>query len=209
MPERIYDNRICDRLKVASWILEFIELLISILILGITISAAQGMKTDLGFPNIPGKLAYNIAIAALTIFVLLPVFILDVFVRNSSSFWYRLNHIQRPWPRVSIIVLFIGLWIGCIASSFYNCSDLCSASGNCFESIRYATFFCDCSGPISSNCPFESTAEPRTGRYEATEALDVLLVVFFFASAFVVGAFHWVWEYEERPYSPGIEVLDQ
>jgi len=62
MPPRIYDNRVCDRLKVASWILEFLELLLSVIILGITGSAAQGMKSDLGFPNIPGKLAYNIAI---------------------------------------------------------------------------------------------------------------------------------------------------
>jgi len=209
MPKRVYDNRVSDRLKVASWILEFLELLLCVIILGITQSASEGMKNDLKFPNIPKKLAYNISIAALTILILLPLFILDVFVYRRTSFWYRWNHIHRPWPRVSLNVAFIGLWIGCIISSFYNCSDLCTASGNCFDSIKYATLSCDCFGPSSSNCPLEGTSEPRTGRYQATEAFDVLLVVFFLTSAFVMGAFHWVGEYEEGPHAQGIQIVDQ
>lgn len=62
--EILYDNRVWERLKIAFWILEFLELLLCIIILGITGSAAEGMKNDLRLPNIPGKLGYNIAIVS-------------------------------------------------------------------------------------------------------------------------------------------------
>jgi hypothetical protein len=43
-----------------TWILEFLELILSIIML--LSSASEGMKHDLLFAKIPGKLAYNIAI---------------------------------------------------------------------------------------------------------------------------------------------------
>lgn len=49
-------------LRNACLILEALELIICIIILGITGSAADGMKNDLGLANIPGKLGYNIGI---------------------------------------------------------------------------------------------------------------------------------------------------
>lgn len=60
----IESKSINNRLKIAFWILEIIELIMSIIILGITSSASSGMTDDLGFKSIPGKLGYNIAVVS-------------------------------------------------------------------------------------------------------------------------------------------------
>ena len=56
----IYNKTISDRLRISFWILEVFELIFCSIILGITGSASVGMKSDLGFEKIPGKLSYNI-----------------------------------------------------------------------------------------------------------------------------------------------------
>jgi hypothetical protein len=48
--------------RIARRVLEVIEFVLSIMILGITGSASVGMKSDLGFAGIPGKLSYNIGV---------------------------------------------------------------------------------------------------------------------------------------------------
>ncbi len=148
---------------------------------------------------------------------LLVLFLLDVFRTSRSTTWYRWNNWNRPWVRVSLNILFIALWIGCVASSFYTCSDLCSAAGGIYSWIRYATLCCDCSiDAITTSCYNElsssasQTVEQRTGRYEATQALDILLVVVLIASTFVLGAFQWVKEYDDpnRPPTPVTDTVE-
>ena len=60
----IESKSINNRLKIAFWILEIIELILAIITVGITSSASSGMTSDLGFKSIPGKLAYNIAVVS-------------------------------------------------------------------------------------------------------------------------------------------------
>jgi len=50
--------------RIARRILEVFEFILCIMILGITGSASVGMKSDLGFAKIPGKLSYNIGVVS-------------------------------------------------------------------------------------------------------------------------------------------------
>ena len=60
-----YSNRKAfKRVRTWFWIFEILELLLSIAILGVTGSAAQGLKDDLNFPSPPSKLSYNIALVS-------------------------------------------------------------------------------------------------------------------------------------------------
>jgi hypothetical protein len=77
-------------------------------------------------------------------------------------------------------LFFTGLWIGAIASSFYTCGDLCSATEFDDGWIKYATLCCDCSTQSFSDiCDAaikpRNDIEQRSGRYEATQGLDILL----------------------------------
>jgi len=53
---------LASQVRAARRILEVFELLISIIIIGITVSASSGMTNDLGLARIPGKLKYNIGV---------------------------------------------------------------------------------------------------------------------------------------------------
>lgn len=93
--------------------------------------------------------------------------------------WFGYDRtIREPWPKIAVNLLCMGLWVGTIPASFYTCSDLCSAAGSGIAQIRFATLYCTCP---SSQFEYWSRAleiggtEQRSGRYEATEALDILL----------------------------------
>jgi hypothetical protein len=58
-------RKIFKRLRLAFWIFEILECLMSIAILGLTGSSAWGMQNDLDFAGIPSKLGYNIAIVSI------------------------------------------------------------------------------------------------------------------------------------------------
>ena len=49
------------RLITILWVSVFFEFVLTIATLGVTASAAQGFRQNLDYPDIPGKLAYNIA----------------------------------------------------------------------------------------------------------------------------------------------------
>lgn len=90
------------------------------------------------------------------------------------DWWKRLNAVWEPWPRVIVNAVFTILWIGSIPASFYTCSDLCSAAGSKgSHHLTFATFSCQCSG--GSGYFDKRGVEQKTDRYQATEALDVLL----------------------------------
>jgi hypothetical protein len=50
------------RVRIALWILQVAELIISIILMGLTISSRQGILDDLHLGSVPSKLSYNIAI---------------------------------------------------------------------------------------------------------------------------------------------------
>ena len=89
------------------------------------------------------------------------------------DWWKRLNTVWEPWPRVIVNAFFTILWIGSIPASFYTCSDLCSAAGNGYGYITFASLQCVCAD--GSGVFDKRGVEQRTDRYQATEGLDILL----------------------------------
>jgi hypothetical protein len=91
--------------------------------------------------------------------------------------WLYDNTTREPWPRIFMNILLTGLWIGTIPASFYTCGDLCSAAGPNAGDIKFATFYCQCYNSQSGyqRLALRGGTEQRTGRYEATEGLDILL----------------------------------
>lgn len=49
---------------MAFWVLEIIEVIFAIVILGVTGSASAGFLNDLNFPRVPAVLNYNIAVVS-------------------------------------------------------------------------------------------------------------------------------------------------
>jgi hypothetical protein len=60
----IKEDRVFWRLRVAFWVLEIIEVIFAIVILGVTGSASAGFLNDLNFPRVPAVLNYNIAVVS-------------------------------------------------------------------------------------------------------------------------------------------------
>ncbi|MCJ1228880.1 hypothetical protein MMC12_005544 [Toensbergia leucococca] len=168
-------RRIFNRLSKAFWILEILELILAILILAFTGSASQGFTRDLRYPTVPGKLVYNVFIAAFTMVSLAIMIPLDVWRPQT---WGRWNMIFMPWPRVAVNVVFVVTWAGAIGSAFYTCGELCSAAESNFGCLTYATLSCDCSLRAFGICDLTRRVyfEQRSYRYEATQALDALIL---------------------------------
>lgn len=184
-------------LKIGLWVLDILELILSIIILGITGSSSEGMKNDFRWHSIPGKLVYNIVVATLSMISLFPIIFIDV-ARPSWMGYLSSNPARQPWSRIALNVLFTGLWIGTIPASFFTCNDLCSAAGSQFSEINFATLYCECYNVVATEyrslAPREVFTEQRTGRYEATEGLNILLSIVFIVSTILLVVSHWIRE---------------
>lgn len=166
------------RLITTLWVLVFLEFVLTIATLGVTASAAQGFRQNLNYPRIPGKLAYNIAAAVITLLVLLIVIPLELLEYPS---WIDLNTRWHSWPRISILGMLSGFWIGGVASSVYNCGDICSPRRSAGGFVAYAGICCSCDEYKRFGCSRASTghpsySEPIEHRYQATKALDAILM---------------------------------
>jgi hypothetical protein len=110
----------------------------------------------------------------------LDLFSLSIFTPTAGQyFWRRWNSIWFPWLRVALDGIFVALWAGATGSAFYTCSDLCNAAGNSVADITYASLQCICStGSFGSRRSLSSRdyTEQKTGRYQAAQAFDVLLL---------------------------------
>jgi len=185
--------KVFKQLRLAFWILEILECLFSIAILGVSGSSASGILNDLKFPTIPTKLSYTIAIAAITMLVLLVVVPLDLF---RPAFWGSLNMLWAPWPRVIMSFLWVVLWAAALGSSVFSCSDLCSAASFSTTYLQYASLCCNCEDRSYTLCHEPSGlvdvhVEPREYRYEVTQALDTIMLALFLASTLILLAFNW------------------
>jgi hypothetical protein len=104
------------------------------------------------------------------------ILLIMVIIECIRPMWLYDNTTREPWRRIFMNILLTGLWIGTIPASFYTCGDLCSAAGSNAGDIKFATFYCQCynSQSVYQRLALRGT-EQRTGRYEATEGLDILL----------------------------------
>lgn len=200
---RAFGRELSNR-QASVWILEALQSVFALVILGITVSAANGFKHDLQTSDYPAKLKYNIAIAAFTFGLFAIILTLDIVQRPFSAG----NAIDPRWYHITLNILFFGLWIGAVASSVYYCSDLCPVAP--LDNIRYAGICCDCTETRLVPCNllalgYGANYEQRTHRYEATIGLDVVVMLLFLTSISIMIWLRWkkpVYRPRPRPQGP-------
>ncbi|KAF2094499.1 hypothetical protein NA57DRAFT_60540 [Rhizodiscina lignyota] len=182
----IRDERLRDVLNIAILVFLLLAVVLSIVVIGITAAAANGFKNDLGCDS-PGKLDYNIAAGVITFIILPTLLLLHHCFRGSRN---RLGYLT-PNIWLMIYAIFVVLWAAALGSAFCSCSDLCSVCGTIVPSfVVYAGKCCNCA---SANGEFVDFCAARGDRpivgferrhhwYEATQGLDVVIMILFILS---------------------------
>ncbi|KAL8792630.1 MAG: hypothetical protein Q9195_004758 [Heterodermia aff. obscurata] len=188
------------------WFLRLAEILFSLVVLGLSARNVAGLSE--GGCSVPGKIAWNLACAVLSLLAL-------VYLILSSGITQAFRIL--PWwifIQLGLDFLFFVFWIAAAGTSHLSCQDLCSACDAWGGEVWFDSLACNCysaiddiffekrqlspnpnlglSGGLQKRRSRYSSAARATGTLVAREAFDGLLVALFFFT--LCATAWWMWQ---------------
>ncbi|CAF9932725.1 MAG: hypothetical protein HETSPECPRED_008437 [Heterodermia speciosa] len=188
------------------WFLRLAEILLSLVVLGLAARSIAGFTA--GGCSVPGKIAWNLACAVLSLLALV-----YLILSSGISQAFRI----LPWwifIQLGLDALFFIFWIAAAGTSHLSCHDLCSACDAWGGDAWFDSLYCTCysayddifikkrdtspnpslglSGGLQKRRSRYSSAGRATGTLVAREAFDGLLVALFFFT--LCATAWWMWQ---------------
>ncbi|KAL8668265.1 MAG: hypothetical protein Q9168_007103 [Polycauliona sp. 1 TL-2023] len=181
-------DKTSDRCFPWLWFVRLVQMLVTIIVLGITASSASDFSTL--SCSVPSKLGFNIAAAVLSFLVLLVL----IFSTGPKGVFRLVPWIV--WGQLALDLFMLIIWIAAAGVSQYSCSDLCNACPG-YDEVWDGNIFCYCStyyitkrdqspAPRVLTRSIEERAfrRPTSSKRTAKAAFDSIMVILFaFTSA--------------------------